>query len=644
MPVNIIDTLKPKNGLSFPIVEAIDVFVENYGNLADAISHFATDAMIAAINEVLSGKANTSDVNTATASLQAQIDQIAQTAGTGTADTEIGQARVASDSTSHTTLNDRITYEVSEINGDLEFAGVKSRKADVEFSNGYYKSSDVSYSTDSNFRTSSRIALAKGESIYVTAKGYLTAMMIVAVVNENNVCVSDGTRYGVQSRGNNVETYIYTAPKDVYVRISGVYTEPILHKIGYNVRTELAKKLNTADVVNEVNSSTFPVQSNAVKTEVDKLNERITSMKKLDVVDLSSKYVDGFIYWDGSFHDTDFKCVELTQEEFYKYDKLYASGKIRGINPQGPLYATYDGSGNLITIYDLDPSGTVYTDKEIAITDSDFSIVRINLGSDYNEFIFKSYVVDTGDKGSNEGDVIVNFGDSLFGNWHDGSSISAILAKKTGATVYNCGLGGTTMARWYEAYSPNPQGYSDFALVTLVDSIASGDYSIQDDWLENHPANFPAYFSDTIALMKSIDFSKVDIVTISLATNDFGTDVVLDNPNNPTSKFAFNYAMKYSIETLLNAYPNIRIVICTPMWRGNAKTPNGQSLVLSDYADAIKTYAHDNNIFVCDYYYEMSVNALNQFSMFGNSSDTVHPNAYGRRRMANKLSMKIAEM
>lgn len=119
MPVNVIDTLKPKNGLSFPIVEAIDVFVDGFDNLADAISHFATDAMIEAINTVLSGKANTSAVNTAVSGLQAQIDQIAQTAGTGTADTEIGQARVGSDGTSYQTLKQRIDGDIAIVENDI---------------------------------------------------------------------------------------------------------------------------------------------------------------------------------------------------------------------------------------------------------------------------------------------------------------------------------------------------------------------------------------------------------------------------------------------------------------------------------------------------------------------------------------------
>lgn len=120
MPVNVIDTLKPKNGLSFPVVEAIDVFVDGFDNLADAISHFATDAMIAAINAVLSGKANTSDVNTAVSGLQAQIDQIVISASAeSVVAPEVAAARVGADGTSYQTLKARLDAEHTTLSSGL---------------------------------------------------------------------------------------------------------------------------------------------------------------------------------------------------------------------------------------------------------------------------------------------------------------------------------------------------------------------------------------------------------------------------------------------------------------------------------------------------------------------------------------------
>lgn len=117
MPVYLIDTLKPKNGLDFPVAEAVDVAVEGYSSLADAVTHFATDTAIATI----------------AANLQAQIDQIAQAAGTGTADTEVAQARVGADGTSYQTLKARIDAEISAIrSGDIAENAIRPSKI-----NGY---------------------------------------------------------------------------------------------------------------------------------------------------------------------------------------------------------------------------------------------------------------------------------------------------------------------------------------------------------------------------------------------------------------------------------------------------------------------------------------------------------------------------
>lgn len=108
MPVWIIDTLKPKNGLDFPVVEAVDVAVEGYLNLADAVTHFATDTAIAAINAALDLKAD----KTTTANLQAQIDQIEISASAeSVVAPEVAAARVGADGTSYNTLKARLDSE-----------------------------------------------------------------------------------------------------------------------------------------------------------------------------------------------------------------------------------------------------------------------------------------------------------------------------------------------------------------------------------------------------------------------------------------------------------------------------------------------------------------------------------------------------
>ena len=243
---------------------------------------------------------------------------------------------------------------------------------------------------------------------------------------------------------------------------------------------------------------------------------------------------------------------------------------------------------------------------------------------------------------NNSQSIIVNLGDSLFAMGRDeGTSISDFLKERIGGKIYNCALGGDTMSRWYESWQPTPAGWSEFALVTLIDSIVAGDYSLQEQTLEDYPSTFPSYFSDVLNTLKQIDFSLVNIITISLGTNDYGCDVGIYNSSQPTSKSYFKSSYKYVLDTLFNAFPNIRVILCTPLVRGDRTSPNGQGAVLSDFADCVKDLGKEYNSPVCDFYYEMGVNQhnLNSF-FFGN---LVHPQVYGREKMANKLSQKLYE-
>ena len=126
MAVEVIDKIKPKNGGSFPIVEAVDVEVSDGLRLPEA----------------LAAKADTSTTD----NLQAQIDQIAQSTGAGTADTEIAQARVDIDGTSYNTLKARLDADqqstnnvAADIEDSLRYATVKT--TDLLTQTGYITTS-----------------------------------------------------------------------------------------------------------------------------------------------------------------------------------------------------------------------------------------------------------------------------------------------------------------------------------------------------------------------------------------------------------------------------------------------------------------------------------------------------------------------
>lgn len=112
MSVNIIDTLKPKNGLGFPVVEAVDVAVSDELRLSEALDAKADASALAETNAAVGEKASITDLTTATANLQGQINQIEISASAeAVVAPEVAAARVSEDGTEYSTLKERLDAE-----------------------------------------------------------------------------------------------------------------------------------------------------------------------------------------------------------------------------------------------------------------------------------------------------------------------------------------------------------------------------------------------------------------------------------------------------------------------------------------------------------------------------------------------------
>lgn len=244
--------------------------------------------------------------------------------------------------------------------------------------------------------------------------------------------------------------------------------------------------------------------------------------------------------------------------------------------------------------------------------------------------------------------VIVNFGDSIFGNYRGSDSVSAVLANHTGATVYNCGFGGCRMA------SHSLANFDAFSMYNLANSIASGDYSLQDAAFNiSAGENLPSYFSSTLATLKGVDFSTVDIITIAYGTNDFAGGKSLDNESDLYDTTKFAGALRHSIETILGKYPHIRIFVCSQIYRfwmdGNgaftedSDTKSSFSSAgdkLTDFVAKTKEVAEAYHLPFIDNYYELGMNKFNR-TVYFTATDGTHPNATGRELLARHIAAKL---
>ena len=326
MSIEIIDILKPKNGLNFKLIEDIDVAVTGYTSLADAVSHFATttgvteainaaiagkqdaltEAQLAAVNSgitsalvtqigtnttAIAGKASQADLtaletevdgkadDSDIASLQAQIDNIVSGS---TADSEVINARVGYDGTSYQTLKARIDAE--------------SGRTEKKSTNNYFDKSRIytgrlngNYGTILNWSTYrySDYIKTTANKIYFSQKPYevyffnngvsLGAYSASNLIDEGNGWFStpefttqhDGFAFDFQTANMNIDTLVVSNEvKNNYVAFTG-YTTICGEE---NAAKQDLKALNDAVYrdINAINTSISTINDN-----IDSINDNI---------------------------------------------------------------------------------------------------------------------------------------------------------------------------------------------------------------------------------------------------------------------------------------------------------------------------------------------------------------------------------
>lgn len=248
---------------------------------------------------------------------------------------------------------------------------------------------------------------------------------------------------------------------------------------------------------------------------------------------------------------------------------------------------------------------------------------------------------------------IVNFGDSIFGNYRDTSendkSISKMISEQTGAICYNFGFGGCRMAT-------HSNYWDAFSMHSLADSIASDDWNTQEQALFSGVQTLPSYFAETIDCLKNIDWNEIDYITIGYGTNDYSGNVFLHGTEHSfTNEWdSFKGALRYSVRKIQNAYPNIQIVIITPMWRyfinndvyayssDDPVSANTRGYLLPEYVSACFEISEEFGIPCIDTYDTLKIDETNYYHYF-NEWDGTHPNVTGRQLRANTISNALLD-
>ena len=148
-------------------------------------------------------------------------------------------------------------------------------------------------------------------------------------------------------------------------------------------------------------------------------------------------------------------------------------------------------------------------------------------------------------------------------------------------------------------------------------------------------------------------WKESDVVVILGGSNDYGNttgnNVALGTSSDRTET-TFYGALHVLIDGIRAEYPNIKIVMCTPLQRDNSYTnwPIGEANefgnTLEDYRNAVLQVAQEKEVDTLDLY-----SSVKEFDCTGEAfddyfQDGIHPNSQGHRLLAGEIYKGLAEL
>ena len=448
----------------------------------------------------------------------------------------------------------------------------------------------------------------------------------LAEVMENNKCV-------IHVRADSFSRYIqYVHP--IYSTGQTLY---LFMRIG-------EKNKSTGAIVWREWEKLAPTNNDAVAEEIAKISDKVT--------DIDSRLA----LLEGEF-DAEFEVGTISlsngQLSYNSTSKIAVRTKENVVYPvqAGTSFSltSYD-EATLIVYYSYD-GGATYSYKGASATASSSvkleqdALVAIKIQSptsikQTDTSFAELLVVDIPNantvKGWGADKIIVNIGDSLFGNY-DSKSISYYIQQFSGATVHNCGFGGTRAVPRGDA----TVNYAPFDFGNLAAAICTGDWSTQEAQIGAE--GIPAIYATRIETIKSVDFSSVDILTVAYGTNDWTSGYW---GGNPTSLADIIAALEAGIRQINQTYPLMKIVLICPIWRlwynGDSDTTTYGTGTLEEFSAEYEKLAKKLKVPYLDAYHNLTFNNDNRAVFYDETAESsTHLNATGRKMYAELIDGKL---
>ena len=587
-----------------------------------------------------------SELNTKVDTLKSQADT--NTSNISSLNTEVSamQSKVDENTTSISQINtelDNKSDEIAQINNTLaeHTESINAKITTDRIEGGAVTSEKISSSAfDDTLSVSGKIAPADvvgeklnglkdeinaNKSIPITIGGYFNSYTIGAIPNfvENSnyryaqcPCF-EGQVFKIKGLGANSARLWYTLNADGKIVRNAAIAETSLQEvtiengevvIGYNsgLTTTYTFELTTSvpviakDIINDYNEKISKVivdGKDFVRTKVFK--------------PVQGKYfnANGALSISPTFSYLIIPKSDIITDVLSWYPSARGNSTISSV-----VYFGADGSvlGNSLTntyfasIADF-PDGTDsigFSIQNSSMADGKFTVFGVKnnlLLSEFNETTFPF--------GGKTGIV---FGDSIMNGvgTEVGYDAPNVMQDYMHCRIYNGGVGGAT-----------------YKLLThIVDGFLNNDWTYVDSEIKRVSSSSALrplqVLPKRYATIKNLDLSNIDFLVFAYGTNDWTSDMVLDNESNPMDTETILGCIRSCVSRLQSAYPNLEIFIITPSYRVISRDSNGnvltdsdnvrhQGLLLGELSDKIAECAKTLKLPCWNQYWDNGVNRYN---------------------------------
>lgn len=228
----------------------------------------------------------------------------------------------------------------------------------------------------------------------------------------------------------------------------------------------------------------------------------------------------------------------------------------------------------------------------------------------------------------------VFLGDSIFGNYRDGTSLPKVIEGLTGANTYNLGIGGTVAV---------PVDSCKYHLGYMIDLLEKEEFcQIDEDVSAAQRKSVECTNQDLERFFEKKEESPLAFF-IHYGFNEYISNLPVQDSE---GQIGFASALKEQIGRLRTLYPKAQIIVLVPnritSFEGGTKITGENPYTLTDYVDAILSLSNLDGVAVINNY-DVFLNGQGEV-MIDCLADELHPSDKGRYLLGQNIAIELKRM